>query len=201
MHFTIYDIPMLRPFLKWCSRALLKLTGWKIDDFRNGEKKLIAIAAPHTSNWDFPFFISYAFALDFKSYWMGKHTLFKKPFRGFFRFLGGLPIDRTKRANTVGQIVSHFSNLDELAVTIAPEGTRKAVERWKTGFYYMAVGANVPIALCFLDYKKKIGGIGKMLYPTGDIDRDLIEIMGFYRDVTPRYPGNFKIQKKSPSSL
>ena len=173
------------------SRSILKIIGWKTVDKSEYRKRCVVIAAPHTSNWDFPLFLIVAFALDMKSYWLGKHTLFKWPFGGFFRWLGGIPVDRTKKTNVVQQCVNHFNAATDLVIVNAPEGTRSKVYEWKTGFYYIATGANVPIALGFLDYKKKEGGIAGLFQPTGDIDSDMKIIKTFYANIVGKNTKQF----------
>lgn len=191
MHHTVFDTPVIRPFLKMVSRSILKVIGWKTVDKSEGRKRYIVIAAPHTSNWDFPLFLMIAFALDMKAYWLGKHTLFKRPFRGFFRWLGGIAVDRTKKTNMVQQCVDHFNSTTDLVIVNAPEGTRSKVQRWKTGFYYIAIGAKVPIALGFLDYKKKEGGIAGLFHPTGSIDSDIRSIKDFYANISGKNTKQF----------
>ncbi|MGA1848250.1 MAG: lysophospholipid acyltransferase family protein [Thermoplasmatota archaeon] len=194
MQYTIFDTPVLKPLMKALSKMLHYILGWKtVDNFQRAPKYFI-IAAPHTSNWDFPLLLSYGFVLNIKAYWMGKHTLFRWPFGPFFRWLGGLPIDRTRKSNTVDQCIEYFNTNREFVLGNAPEGTRKRVDRWKTGFYHIARGADVPIVFAFLDYRKKIGGIGGQIIPSGNIDLDMKEIMGFYSKVSGKHPENFSGQ-------
>lgn len=191
MHTTVFDTPGLRPAMKAAAKVFLKILGWKAVFQPEPKKKYFAIAAPHTSNWDFPLFISIALSLNIKSYWMGKHTLFRKPYGWFFKWLGGLPIDRSRSVNTVDQFIEHFNNAKELVLANAPEGTRKRVEKWKSGFYHISLGAKVPIALAFLDYKRKEGGIGAYFEPTGDFQKDMKYIKMFYSNIAPKYPKKF----------
>jgi 1-acyl-sn-glycerol-3-phosphate acyltransferase len=191
--FTIFDTPVLKALMKVLSKMLHRILGWKtVDNFQRVPKYFI-IAAPHTSNWDFPLFLSYGFVLDIKAYWMGKHTLFRWPFGPFFKWLGGLPIDRTKRGNTVDQCIKYFHENSEFVLGNAPEGTRKRGDRWKTGFYHIARGADVPIVFAFLDYRKKIGGIGGSITPSGDLEEDMKRIRGFYSGITGKKPDNFTL--------
>jgi len=150
--------------------------------------KFILVGAPHTSNWDLPYTLFIVFVLKAKVYWMGKDTIFRKPFKRFFKWLGGIPIDRSKSYNIVAQSIQQFNENENLILTIAPSGTRKRVQKWKTGFYHIANGANVPILLGFLDYRRKVGGFGPMLYPTGDLEADMKTIKKFYDGVTGKYP-------------
>ena len=155
MHHTVFDTPIIKPFLKMVSLSILKIIGWKAVDKSEDKKKYVVIAAPHTSNWDFPLFLIVAFALNMKAYWLGKHTLFRWPLRGLFRWLGGIPVDRTKKTNLVQQCVNHFNATMDLVIVNAPEGTRSKVHEWKTGFYYIATGAGVPSLWDFLITRRK----------------------------------------------
>jgi 1-acyl-sn-glycerol-3-phosphate acyltransferase len=180
---TIFDTPVIKTLMRWISLIILKIMGWNIEGRLPDIPRFVLIAAPHTSNWDFPITIFVAFALKAKIYWMGKEAIFRRPFRNIFRWLGGIPIDRSRSNNIVEQMIQKFAGSEKLIITIPPSGTRKKVIKWKTGFYYIAVGANVPIVLGFLDYKRKIGGIGPVFFPTGDIDADMREIRAYYADM------------------
>jgi len=173
--------------MRWISLIILKIMGWNIEGRLPDIPRFVLIAAPHTSNWDFPITIFVAFALQAKIYWMGKEAIFRRPFRNIFRWLGGIPVDRSRSNNTVEQMIQKFAGSEKLIITIPPSGTRKKVIKWKTGFYYIAVGANVPIVLGFLDYKRKIGGIGPVFFPTGDIDADMREMRAYYADMKGKY--------------
>ena len=129
-----------------------------------------------------------AFVLRAKIYWMGKDAIFRWPFGGLFKWLGGIPIDRSVANNVVSQSIEQFQKNEKLVLTVPPAGTRKRVLNWKTGFYHIANGAGVPIAMGFLDYKRKVGGIGSVLQPTGDIETDMEIIRSFYRDISGKYP-------------
>jgi len=151
------------------------------------EKKYVLLAMPHTSNWDFPLALMLAFVYRFNMYWMGKDSLFKGWRGPVMRWLGGIPIDRSSSNNVVAQIVELFDATNSLIVTISPEGTRSKVDRWKTGFYHIAMGADVPIALAFLDYRRKVGGFLSTYYPTGNVDDDIAEIRRLYRGISGRH--------------
>ncbi len=188
MHFTIFDTPVVRTLLYWISILALKIVGWKKEGELPTEPKYVIIAAPHTSNVDLPMTLFLAFAYRAKVYWMGKETIFKKPFGAIMKWLGGIPTVRDKSSNIVQQSISQFEENEKLVMVVAPEGTRRHVNYWKTGFYYIALGAKVPIALGFLDYKRKRGGIGGLFHPTGNITEDMNEIQKFYHTVTARRP-------------
>lgn len=188
MQYTVFDTPVVNTLLRWFSRAYLKIFGWRCEGQLPDFPKYVMIAAPHTSNWDFPITMFLAFTLRIKCYWMGKHTLFKRPFGGIMRWLGGIPIDRTRSRNVVASTIDVFGRHDKLVIIVPPEGTRDKVSYWKTGFYRIALGADVPILLGFVDYRRKTGGIGPVLMPTGDIEADMKEICAFYSGISGKYP-------------
>ena len=188
MGYTIFDTPLIRTLIRWACILWLKCAGWKTEGTLPDAPKMVFIAAPHTSNWDFPIMMFMAFKLRAKIYWMGKHTLFRKPFGTLFKWLGGIPIDRSRNSNTVDSMVSVFNDAERLIVIIPPSGTRKRVSRWKSGFYHIANGAGIPIVMGFLDYPRKRGGIGPSILPTGDVKRDMADIRHFYRDIEGKYP-------------
>ena len=188
MNYTIFDTPVLNILFRWFSLMALRIAGWRPHGRLPVNPKCVLVGAPHTSNWDLPYAIFIIFVLRGKIYWLGKESLFRRPFKGFFKWLGGIPIDRSKSKNVVAQSIQQFNQNKTMILTIAPEGTRARVKKWKTGFYHIAHGANVPIALGFLDYRRKAGGIGPVIYPTGNIDADMKSIRTFYDNVTAKYP-------------
>ncbi|MCP4720556.1 MAG: acyltransferase [Desulfobacteraceae bacterium] len=151
-------------------------------------KKFILVAAPHSSNWDFIFFLLIIFKFQIPVHWMGKKAMFIWPFKGLLKRLGGISIDRSKKGNVVSTMVDTFNLDDRLIVTIAPSGTREKVGRWKTGFYQIARQANIPMVCGFVDYKLKTGGIGPVILPTGDMEADMETIKAFYKDKFGKYP-------------
>lgn len=162
--------------------ALLGLFGWRAVGRMPDYPKLLAIGAPHTSNWDFVVMLPFALAIGAKITWMGKDSLFRWPFGGLMRALGGFPVQRGARMNAVEQAVERFRTSERLILVMSPEGTRKRTEHWKSGFYHIARGANVPIALGFLDYPNRTAGIGPTVHLTGDPEADLAVIAAFYAD-------------------
>ena len=188
MRYTIFDTPGISALLRGMAVALLKLFGWRVEGRLPDADKLVVIAAPHTSNWDLPLLLGVAFTLRAKASWLGKHTLFRRPFGFLFRWMGGLPVYRSESRNVVAQSVETFRKSERLILTIPPEGTRSKVSHWKTGFYYIALGAQAPITMGFIDYKRKVAGLGPTIYPTGDIDADMEVIRNFYVNVTAKYP-------------
>lgn len=175
-------------FFRPVGRLWLRANGWHIEGDMPDLAKFIIIGAPHTSNWDLPFMLAAALHYGVKVHWMGKKSIFKWPFAGLMRRLGGIPIDRSQSNNAVAQMVELFNTSERLVLCIPPEGTRGKVTRWKTGFYYIATGARIPLALGFLDYKRKAAGIAKLYWPTGNLEADLAEIQAYYATVTPKHP-------------
>lgn len=166
----------------------LWITGWRTEGHFPVIPKFVLLGAPHTSNWDLPYGLFIIFVFRAKIYWLGKEAIFRMPLKGFFKWLGGIPVDRSKSSNVVAQSIKQFHENEKLILTIAPAGTRKRVKKWKTGFYHIATGANVPIVLGFLDYKRKVGGIGPVIYPTGDFEADFKTIRAFYDGIVGKYP-------------
>lgn len=161
-------------------RALVRLCGWEIVGTPPAARKYVMIGAPHTSNWDFVVMLAATFVLGIHVSWLGKHTLFRPPFGGLMRALGGIEIDRSAAHNVVEQIAQTVHDSEKLIILIAPEGTRKHTDHWKSGFYYIARAADVPLTLAFLDYKHRRAGLGPTLALTGDLERDMREIRAFY---------------------
>jgi 1-acyl-sn-glycerol-3-phosphate acyltransferase len=182
MHRTIFDTPIVNTVLRGISLATLKLLGWKVEgSLPPGCEKSVFIAAPHTSNWDLPFTLMVAFALRLNIYWMGKHQIFQFPFRHVMMWLGGIPVKRDQSSNLVEASAQAIINADgPLQLVVPPEGTRSKVRYWKTGFYYIAIGAKVPIVMAYMDYSRKVSGLGPVFLPTGDIDSDMVAIKAFY---------------------
>jgi 1-acyl-sn-glycerol-3-phosphate acyltransferase len=195
MHHTIFETPLVNTAMRAMSQAGLRAIGWRTEGMTPDEigayPKFVLIAAPHTSNWDFPVTLMVCFVLRLKVYWMAKASLFGWPIGWLSRWLGGIAIDRSASNNTVQNTIDAFGARERLAVIVAPEGTRGKVTHWKTGFYHMAHGAGVPIALAYLDFEHKAGGIGRMFHTTGDIVADMAEIQQFYAGITGKNRDQF----------
>jgi len=188
MQHTIFDTPVVSTLLRLWARTHLRLFGWRREGTPPDIPKYVVIAAPHTTNWELPTALMAAFAFRIKIYWMGKDSLFRFPFGGLFRWLGGIPVNRSKSTGLVARTVETFDENKNLVIVMAPEGTRSKTGNWKTGFYHIARGAGVPIVLAFLDYRRKVVGIGPVVTPTGDIDTDMREMRRFYADITGKHP-------------
>jgi len=173
---------------KFISKIILKLWGWKIEGTIPNFKKYIIIAAPHTSNWDLILLLLFKFNTGIKVNWFGKDTIFRKPFGGLMKWLGGIPIDRKSHHKTVDKFVDEFKKHNKLIILISPEGTRSKKKKWKTGFYYIAKIACIPIVLKYLNYKEKIIGIGPTFIPTENIHTDFKYFQDFYSDKIGKYP-------------
>jgi 1-acyl-sn-glycerol-3-phosphate acyltransferase len=166
-----------------------KITGWQVGrSFPEGLKKYVLIVAPHTSNWDFPIGVAARKILKLNVKYVAKKELFKFPIGGMLKGLGGFPVDRSKSNSFVEAVVEHFNALDEFGVCITPEGTRSRVDKWKTGFYHMAIGAKVPVIMVGFDYPTKCVVVSDPLALTGEMDTDLNAMHRFFKQITPKYP-------------
>ena len=145
MNYTIYDIPVIRTLVRWASIIFLKIVGWKVEGRAPDLPRYVMTAAPHTSNWDFVYALLVSCNLGIRINLMTKKEIFRWPFGPFLKFVGAVPVDRSKSNGLVDQVVQAFGRNERLVVAIAPAGTRKKVPYWRTGFYHMAKGAGVPI--------------------------------------------------------
>ena len=193
-HHTIFDTPVVNSLLRGLSIAILRSTGWKVEGSLPAHAaKSVLIAAPHTSNWDLPYTLMIAFALRLRVYWMGKQSLFRAPFGGLMRWLGGIPVNRGQAGNLVAMSAQAMRDAHgPMQLIIPPEGTRGKTRHWKTGFYFIAHQAGVPIVLAFVDYGRKVGGLGPVFEPTGDIERDMVRIKAFYAPIQGKNASQFE---------
>ena len=182
MHRTIFHTPVVSTALRALSLAWLKLAGWKVEGALPPDSpKCVLIAAPHTSNWDLPYTLMVGFALHLHLYWMGKRSIFRWPFGPLMRWLGGIAVNREQSSNLVAASAAALRAAEgQVQLVVPPEGTRDATRRWKTGFYYIALEAQVPIVMAYMDYERKLSGLGPVFTPTGDIERDMTAIKAFY---------------------
>ena len=191
---------------KLISKFIFWLFGWKLGERLTGDlnkdvRRCVMIASPHTSNWDFVFARAAFSLLDIPVRYTVKNDWTRFPFGILFNAMGAIGIDRSPkkpgdpRPSMTEAMISLFEQNKELAVMVTPEGTRSLRTKWKTGFYHVAVGAKVPIGLGYLDYEKKEAGVGRMLYPSGDMDKDMREIMAFYKDIKGKHPEKFSIDQ------
>lgn len=177
--------------LKWIGQTYLKLNGWRLEGAKPQYDQCVVIACPHTSNWDLPYMLAAAWVYDVRLRWLGKKEIFKPPFAGLMKAMGGLPVDRSKHNNLVDQIVEMLKTAEgELMIVVPPSGTRTRREYWKSGFYHMAHGAGVPVVPGFLDYEGKRAGFGEPIFLTGDMRADMDRLRAFYADKRGRFPEN-----------
>jgi 1-acyl-sn-glycerol-3-phosphate acyltransferase len=169
-------------------RAWLDAFGWRVEGETTLCPRFVLIAAPHTSGWDLPFMLACSYALRTPISWMGKRELFRAPFGGVLRQLGGVPIDRGARHDTVGWAADLFAQRERLVLAVPAEATRGKVDYWRSGFYHIARRASVPIGLGYLDYARKTTGVGGFVTPTGDVRTDMDRIRAFYEGVRGKYP-------------
>ena len=180
---------MKQRFARW----LLEFLGWTLEGAKPQQERYVLIAAHHTSNWDFPLMLAFAAAFDIRVTWMGKHSLFFPPVGWIMRMMGGMPIIRDKNKNVVASMVDLFKQSSRLVLVVPTEGTRDRTEHWKSGFYHIARGADVPVILSYLDVGKKVGGIGPAIELTGDFRADMDRIREFYAGMQGFRPENIGV--------
>ncbi|MDP1931001.1 MAG: 1-acyl-sn-glycerol-3-phosphate acyltransferase [Gammaproteobacteria bacterium] len=190
MRTTIFSTPVLTPLLRLLAILLLKLSGWKAVGRPLENARFVLIGAPHTSNWDFVVMLLVVLKLRLKLFWMGKNSLFPTPLGWLMKWLGGIPVDRSRNHNLVDHTVKQYKENPELIVLIPPEGTRSRVKEWKTGFYHIAVNAEVPVLMGYIDAAKKEAGLADFFHPTGNIEVDMPAIRAFYAGKTGINPEN-----------
>lgn len=190
MRTTVFSTPLLTPLLRIIAIGLLKLSGWKAVGRPLENARFVLIGAPHTSNWDFVLMLLVILKLRMRIYWVGKHSLFPFPVGGLMKWLGGIPVDRSRHQNLVEHTVRQYHENPELVVLIPPEGTRSRVKEWKTGFYHIAVHAGVPVLMGYIDAAKKEAGLADFFHPSGKIEADMPAIRAFYADKTGINPEN-----------
>lgn len=170
-------------FGRFIGRLVFKAAGWSFPGSIPDVPKAVIIVAPHTSNWDFVIGAAAMLAMDLDASFFGKHTLFKGPLGVFMRCLGGIPVDRTRGGEgVVEQVVSRFAAADQLILALAPEGTRKTVEHWKTGFHRIALAADVPIVATALDWGRHEIRFREPFHPTKDVEADIKQLLPFFAD-------------------
>jgi 1-acyl-sn-glycerol-3-phosphate acyltransferase len=180
---TIFNTPFISGLFHYLTIFIMRLTGWRVIGTLPDLPKFILIGAPHTSSWDFVLFLGIVFTLRANVRFMGKAELFRSPFGFFFRYCGGIPVDRKKSTGLVDQMVTACNEAEHFILTIAPEGTRHHVSEWKRGFYHIAKGAGIPIVMAVVDGKHKTVRVGEMFQPTEDIEADMKAITAFFDGV------------------
>ncbi len=193
----------MRDVFEKLAEQSLNLMGWEIDNHWPLDlDQCVMIAAPHTSNWDALYARLALKALGVNVRLTIKDSYMKLPFGPFVRAMGGIGIDRRPkqpgepRPSMVQVMTELFKTHPKLVMLVTPEATRVKQEQWKTGFYHVAINAGVPIALAYMDYDKKRTGVGKIVYPTGDYEKDMAEIMAFYVEIQPKFPECFSVDQR-----
>jgi 1-acyl-sn-glycerol-3-phosphate acyltransferase len=176
-----------------------RLAGWRIEGRLPASDRFVIIAAPHTSNWDAVILLVAARIYRLPLAWFVKDSWFVFPMGALMRRLGGIPIDRSARHGVVDQAIARLKQNEPLAIAVPPEGTRGKAPHWKTGFYHIARGAGVPIVLGYIDYGRKVAGIGPAFAPTGNLDADFAVFRDFYSKVQPKYPDRMGVIAPPPA--
>lgn len=177
---TLFEYAALSRLLSVCAAWLFRVAGWRIEGVLPKAPKFIVAAAPHTTNWDFLVMLGVVLIVRLPVHWLGKHTIFRPPFGSIFARLGGIPIDRGKSSNVVEQLVQVFAARERFVLTISPEGSRRQVGRWKSGFYHIAKGAAVPLLLVSVHYPRRTVTIGEPFYASDDAAADARHITAFF---------------------
>lgn len=173
---------------RWIGQAVMRITGWRFEGSFPDTARLVIAVAPHTSNWDFLHGAAAMFALDLKASFIGKHTLFVWPFARLLKWMGGIPVDRSAARGVVGEAIDSFRGAPALVLAIAPEGTRRKVGRYRTGFLHIARGAGVPVLLVGLDYAVRRVRIGPVIEIGEDIDAERLRVEAHFAKIPGRHP-------------
>jgi len=177
------------------ARFWLALWRWKVVKAEELPPKCVMIAAPHTSNWDFPITLAMAAVSGIEIHWLGKEQMFNPVLGPMFRWLGGISVKRSSANGLVGDLAAEFSRRDQLVLVVPAEGTRGAVDYWKSGFYRIAELADVPIVCAFVDRSSRTGGFGPVITPSGDVVADMDRIRAFYAGKTGLKPNRFSVPR------
>jgi len=181
------ELRRCNPLAQLLGRLVLSVFGWQKTGQVPSARNVVIIAAPHTSNWDFIFLLAAAYSFGISVNWLGKDSLFRSPLGPILRFLGGVPVDRSKRNNLVQSLSAQIELGSGISLVIPPSGTRRKTEYWKSGFYQIARAAQIPLICGYLDYKKKEAGLGLSFLPT-DLSKDMNRIREFYEPIVGKYP-------------
>jgi len=188
METTIFNTPILSGIYHYLAKSMMRLAGWRVEGALPDLPKFVLVGAPHTSNWDFVLFLGVIFSLRANVRFMGKAELFRFPIGWFFRYCGGVPVDRKKSTGLVEQMVKVSNESEKFILTIAPEGTRHHVQGWKRGFYHIAKSAGIPIVMAIVDGRHKTVRIGQVFHPTEDIEADIKSIQEIFAGIVGIHP-------------
>jgi 1-acyl-sn-glycerol-3-phosphate acyltransferase len=184
----VHPGPRPPAFGRWFARTMLKLMGWQAVGGMPTVPKALFVASPHTTLWDGPIMIFVAWTLGVRLSFITKQEALRFPFKTFVTYFGGIGVNRSKSSDMVTQVAESFAAADGMYLAVAPDGTRKKADHWRSGFYHMARKANVPLVLGFLDYEQKRGGILGEYTLTGDVKRDMDHLRAVYANVQGKYP-------------
>ena len=188
METTIFNTPILSGIYHYLAKSMMRLAGWRVEGALPDLPKFVLVGAPHTSNWDFVLFLGVIFSLRANVRFMGKAELFRFPIGWFFRYCGGVPVDRKKSTGLVEQMVKVSNESEKFILTIAPEGTRHHVQGWKRGFYHIAKSAGIPMVMAIVDGRHKTVRIGQVFHPTEDMEADIKSIQEIFAGIVGIHP-------------
>ncbi len=178
-------------FARWLGKTVNRCTGWHVAGHAPDDARMLIIAAPHTSNWDFIYLIAAAFSLGLSVHWIGKASLFRWPLGSILRFMGGVPVDRSRRNNLVASLAEEINSSPGCVLVVPPEGTRGRASHWKSGFYRIAQAARIPMVCGYLDYPRKTAGLGPVI-PFDVDETSLMDMLReFYGGIEGKYQDNF----------
>lgn len=184
-----FPAPKCNAFAHWLGKTIIRITGWRVaGGVPTNNKSMLIIAAPHTSNWDLFFLLGAAYSFRLSIKYLIKNSVFIPVVGSVLSFLGGIPVDRSKRNNLVTDLATRIRESDGLALVVPPSGTRGYTDYWKSGFYRIALEADIPIVCGYLDYQQKEAGLGLSFNLTGNIKEDMDRIRAFYEPKVGRYP-------------
>ncbi len=175
-------------WLYWLARVWMWVFRWDVEGDAPQHPKGVVIAAPHTTNWDLPHMLAASFIFRFRVSWLGKDSLFKPPFGWLMRWMGGVPVDRSGAKGLVGAAAEMLEGANQLMIAVPPSGTRGKRDGWKSGFYWIAHTAQVPVICGYLDYSRRRACLGYSFVPTGDVDADMEKVRAFYASVRGKFP-------------
>jgi 1-acyl-sn-glycerol-3-phosphate acyltransferase len=184
------DAPLARGFSARFAAAMLRLAGWRVVLAQPVPSRCVVVFYPHTSNWDFPIGLMAKWLLGIQFRFVAKDSLFATPLAPWLRRWGGIPVDRSGRTGVIARLAAEYGEHADFKLVIAQEGTRSPTGRWKSGFYHLARAARVPVALAFIDYRRREVGVGGYVELTDDVAADMARIAAFYTDKTAKRPAN-----------